>query len=240
MSCPPELDAQRLAEAAPTPMAVVDEAGRVRWANPAWERAAESQGCVSQTLADRLADDPPSVTPLTSPAGWRLLATAPGGQSVADPGERDALTGVLTRGALDRECGARWRAAEAAPFALAFLDLDDFKRVNDASGHAAGDACLREVGARLLGAVREADAVGRDGGDEFVLLLAGVTTESDAAAVVARLRDAVAKPIGPEGQVSAPLSASVGVAFSHEHTSLADLVRAADRAMYEQKGQAPR
>jgi diguanylate cyclase (GGDEF)-like protein len=136
-----------------------------------------------------------------------------------DSGERDLLRSVR----------------EGKPLALLLADLDHFKRVNDGSGHAAGDLVLQRVAARLRSTVRGADAVVRLGGEEFVALLQDC--DADGAAVVAEaIRVAVRDIALPEGCGLARLTASIGIAAYPEHGGdLEQLLAAADRAMYMAK-----
>ena len=132
----------------------------------------------------------------------------------------DALTGVLNHGAMQlriREEIARARR-DGTPLGAVILDLDDFKRVNDTRGHAAGDALLRRVARALQTELRAYDQVARYGGDEFVLLLPG-SDEETTAAVAERCRDAIG------GQCS------IGVAAWHEGLDADGLLEQADRAL---------
>jgi diguanylate cyclase (GGDEF)-like protein len=146
----------------------------------------------------------------------------------------DPLTGLANR----RRFIAAVNDALRAPGQLAalFLDLDDFKDVNDNQGHDAGDALLLAVGERLMAAVRPDDLVGRLGGDEFAVLLTNVDSVASAETVAARLVDALAGPIEIEGR---PLvvSASVGLTLhaGTEDIGCDDLLRRADVAMYHAK-----
>ena len=113
------------------------------------------------------------------------------------------------------------------------IDLDGFKSINDSSGHAAGDRVLAEAGTRLAAAVRSSDLVGRWGGDEFVLLLAGT---SDPLAMPERAA-AIAACLHDVPRSGGPLTASVGAAvFPADGRELATLLDLADRAMYAAKG----
>ncbi|HTX30450.1 MAG TPA: GGDEF domain-containing protein [Solirubrobacteraceae bacterium] len=114
---------------------------------------------------------------------------------------------------------------------LLFLDLDNFKQVNDAHGHAVGDAVLVEVGHRLRSAVRPFDTVARLGGDEFVVLCEPVDEES-AIALGRRLQTAIELPVSTGGTTH-ELSASIGIALSPAHPEA--LLENADSALYRAK-----
>jgi diguanylate cyclase (GGDEF)-like protein len=148
----------------------------------------------------------------------------------------DEATGVLSRGALVGRLGQWFANRTEKPFCLLFLDLDRFKAVNDRFGHVVGDRCLREVAQRLSSVVRGADVLGRYGGDEFLLLVAGVSSDEGLAPVRRRLERALAHPIeGPEGAIS--LGLSVGAAFSSGGFGDPEaMIHHADRAMYAMKG----
>ena len=114
------------------------------------------------------------------------------------------------------------------------IDLDGFKSINDSSGHAAGDRVLAEAGTRLAAAVRSSDLVGRWGGDEFVLLLAGI---SDPLAIAERAAKIAACLHDVPRESGGPLAASVGAAmFPADGRELTTLLDLADRAMYAAKG----
>ncbi|MBK9180388.1 MAG: EAL domain-containing protein [Acidimicrobiales bacterium] len=151
----------------------------------------------------------------------------------------DPLTGLANRSRLEAECQRLLdrRADGAGSVAVLFVDLDTFKSVNDTYGHAAGDALLVAVAARLRRAVRPADLLARFGGDEFVLLLDHVSDTGEAVAVAERLHRSLAEPI-PFGEHRIALSASIGVAVAvatDAGTTSAALLRRADAAMYRSK-----
>ncbi len=119
--------------------------------------------------------------------------------------------------------------------AVLFIDLDNFKHVNDSLGHHAGDQLLCEVAQRITGAVRQSDVVARLGGDEFVVVLAEVESEACAGLVAAKLLAVISEPVALEGRrvVATP---SIGVSMYPTHGEEAeDLLRHADAAMYDAK-----
>ncbi|WP_374538959.1 EAL domain-containing protein [Chitinimonas taiwanensis] len=123
-------------------------------------------------------------------------------------------------------------------FALAFMDLDNFKYVNDSLGHSVGDALLVEVAQRIRACVREYDTLARLGGDEFVLLLPETRQEEEVEATLRRMNEQLAKPISLTGQLELYISASMGYCFYPSDGNDADaLLRNADTAMYKAKEQ---
>jgi len=147
----------------------------------------------------------------------------------------DGLTGLANRRLLFEHADAMLGREEGGPTAVAalFLDLDDFKAVNDTFGHAGGDDFLRAVGARLEGSVRSSDVVGRIGGDEFVVLVPSPDEVGGVAQVADHLLDVLHEPIVVEG-IALPVSVSLGVACG-SRISAAELLRRADLAMYRAK-----
>jgi diguanylate cyclase (GGDEF)-like protein len=151
---------------------------------------------------------------------------------------RDPLTGAYNRRALDLRVEGMLRDAQQRrqPLALLALDLDGFKAVNDGHGHAAGDAALREVVARLQGALRETDLLTRPGGDEFVIALQPPQDEAGARAAAQRLLAALSEPVSLPGGAQARLGASVGVAvFPRDGHNVRALLEVADAACYAAK-----
>jgi diguanylate cyclase (GGDEF)-like protein len=135
---------------------------------------------------------------------------------------------------LDRleTAAARQRRYDGRGTAILFLDLDDFKQVNDGFGHETGDRLLREVATRLLSSVRATDTVGRLGGDEFAVVCEDAGLE-EALLVAGRILDAFEEPVRVgEGDHRASLSIGVALAPPYE---LDELVRRADQAMYRAK-----
>jgi len=123
--------------------------------------------------------------------------------------------------------------------AILFLDLDTFKTLNDRCGHDAGDRLLVEVAQRLKSGLREGDTVARIGGDEFVMILENLSTDAQAAAVLAKqigekLREAIAHRLDTDG-AHFQCSASIGVRLFEAGESVDDLFKQADLAMYQAK-----
>jgi diguanylate cyclase (GGDEF)-like protein len=119
--------------------------------------------------------------------------------------------------------------------AVLFIDLDEFKSVNDTLGHAPGDQLLTLVGERLRTVVRATDTVARLGGDEFALLLADLSSADGARIVADRALNLLARPFVVGGQ-SVNVTASIGVALRADGAGVADeLINEADAAMYEAK-----
>jgi diguanylate cyclase (GGDEF)-like protein len=146
----------------------------------------------------------------------------------------DGLTGVLNRTAFRETALAAMRDPRAVP-SLVAIDLDLFKQVNDRHGHLAGDRALVHLVSVLRAGLREADAIGRVGGDEFLVLLPG--TDADQAQVVAaRLREALRRaPLTLDDGTVLLLSMSCGVAPHRDGMGFEDLVHAADMALYGAK-----
>ncbi|MEO8277950.1 MAG: EAL domain-containing protein [Thermoanaerobaculia bacterium] len=149
----------------------------------------------------------------------------------------DGLTGLPNRKHfLDRL--KQWiarRGRTDCHAALLFLDLDNFKRINDTYGHETGDLLLSAVADRLRHSVREGDTVGRQGGDEFTLLLPGLQTVADAEAIATKLLDRLSQPLQVD-ELSLFVGASIGITLFPDHgLDPTTLLRKADTAMYRAK-----
>jgi diguanylate cyclase (GGDEF)-like protein/PAS domain S-box-containing protein len=118
--------------------------------------------------------------------------------------------------------------------AVMFLDLDNFKNVNDSLGHDAGDRLLQAAAQRLVKCTRSADTVARLGGDEFAILLEGITDRADVERVAATITASFADPLLLDG-TEARVAASIGVTFSRPDDTTEELLRNADIAMYNAK-----
>lgn len=149
----------------------------------------------------------------------------------------DDLTGLPNRKLFrDRINSALARCLRAkSRMALLYVDIDDFKRVNDSFGHAAGDGVLQEFARRLTQCVRQVDTVARLGGDEFAVLIEEIHCPEDALTVEAKIREALV-PFFIIGEHALRTSASIGIAIYPDHgNDIERLIAVADQAMYLHK-----
>jgi diguanylate cyclase (GGDEF)-like protein len=149
----------------------------------------------------------------------------------------DTLTGLPNRALILDRLGQMLAQSRRrrVPVAVLFIDLDDFKDINDTMGHRAGDELLVAVGARLGTAVREGDTVGRLGGDEFVVLTMAATPGADAEVVADRVLGALSPPVTlPSSDVALTIHASIGIAEG-DHGTPEELLQDADIALYQAK-----
>jgi diguanylate cyclase (GGDEF)-like protein len=150
----------------------------------------------------------------------------------------DPLTGLPNRTLiLDRVQQMLARSTRnQTPVAALFIDIDNFKSINDSLGHGIGDELLRAVAARLEGVVRHADALGRLGGDEFVVIAEELSLAAGPELVAERLLEALKHPfsLGEDEQTRVTVTASIGIAAGHR-ASAEELLRDADIAMYRAK-----
>lgn len=223
--------------------------------SPGWERLVrildvaevDLLTLVDQELGQSQLDQPPSEFRwLDLPAGSQApikigasqLPTATGVWLLLLPVQsaekrQDVVTGIADRRLLQDELETRFRADRS--FAVVFVDLDGFKQVNDELGHLAGDQALREIAQRMDRRLRHKDLVARFGGDEFVVLVDEVGSESELEPILARIRQAIAEPLESIASKH-DLSASIGWAFSDAgHTSTDEMLAAADQRMYANK-----
>ena len=181
-------------------------------------------------------------------ANEQLVLSALRSQEVADTAtgeldelthtsQRDALTGTPNRALMrDRlEQAIALARRHGTRTAVLFVDLDDFKAINDTLGHDAGDEVLQLTARRLESVVRESDTVSRHGGDEFLVLLAEVLQTADARTIAAKMRAALSEPCLVRTQ-TLHLTASIGIAlYPDDGADAATLIGLADAAMYRAK-----
>jgi len=151
----------------------------------------------------------------------------------------DTLTGIANRRRFDEQLEQSMQRTRAtrAPMALAYLDIDRFKAINDRLGHQAGDEVLKEFAARLARSVRASDLVARLAGDEFVIVLEGVKSAAEVGQIGAKIIDAIRQPFELAGG-PLPVTTSIGIAiFRDGALTPAQLLDLADQALYAAKGQ---
>ena len=147
----------------------------------------------------------------------------------------DALTNLPNRTLFQRHAEELFRDGEGRPFAILYIDIDEFKRINDTLGHLIGDEFLKGVAERLRQSVGRDDFIARLGGDEFAILQRGFVSTEDVQALVARIYQALRTPFDCRGhQLSS--DASIGIAIGpRDGADLSDLLKNADLAMYAAK-----
>ena len=151
--------------------------------------------------------------------------------------QHDTLTALPNRILFyDRLNQAMTRASrDKGSFAVLFIDLDDFKIVNDTLGHDAGDALLREAAKRITACVRKSDTVARMGGDEFTVIISNVRTPASVERVAKKIVANLASEFDLNGKICS-VSASIGIALYPDNgETAAQLVKVADDAMYTAK-----
>jgi diguanylate cyclase (GGDEF)-like protein/PAS domain S-box-containing protein len=214
-----------VAEAALRPGVTAAETWRVRHRDGTWLH--------SETVAANLLEDP-NVRGLvlnTRDVSDRKELEA----QLVHQAFHDGLTGLANRTLFTERVEHALAGSAPGDLAVLFIDLDDFKHVNDSLGHAAGDQLLVAAARRLQGCLRPTDVAARLGGDEFAVLLDRVTDAEAAATVAGRVLDTLHQPFGLNGR-TIPIKASLGVATGRPGADEADeLLRNADVAMYAAK-----
>lgn len=151
---------------------------------------------------------------------------------------RDCLTGVFCRLSFTEKLHAIFASACYANtrFAVLYIDLNDFKSVNDTYGHHSGDIVIKEFVARIAAQIRESDVFGRIGGDEFCIVLENIRSTKDVGVVVDKIRSVADAPVRINEEHSVNIGLSIGVAiFPEDGDSPEVLLQRADKAMYQEK-----
>ncbi len=149
----------------------------------------------------------------------------------------DILTGLFNRQYLLERLQETLASAQrhARSFAIMFVDLDKFKRINDTLGHDVGDALLKEIGIRLSHSSRKDDIVARTGGDEFIIVLTEISLPHDAAIAAEKILMIINQPITINKQ-QLQITASIGIAiYPQNGRDITELMKSADKAMYKAK-----
>lgn len=157
-------------------------------------------------------------------------------QQLAHEASHDGLTKLANRNAILRYLDSAIARTQrsSSSLALLFLDIDDFKMINDSHGHHVGDAVLRHLAKQLVGAIRQGDLAGRMGGDEFVVIAEAVEGIDEALDLAGRIVSAASEPVTFAGG-SFETSLSVGIAIADGDLSADELLRDADLAVYRAK-----
>jgi diguanylate cyclase (GGDEF)-like protein len=170
-----------------------------------------------------------------------LAAAKEQGEADRHASLHDLLTGLPNRALFnDRlEHGLAQALRHGWSLAVMFVDLDDFKAINDSYGHDAGDAVLRTIADRLRASTRDDDTVSRHGGDEFLYLLMEVKDERDVTVIAGKLIETIQAPchlVAGGRSITQSIHASIGISLFPRHGTMADaLINQADGAMYEAK-----
>lgn len=171
----------------------------------------------------------------------QLVTATKQGEEARQASLHDPLTGLPNRALFnDRlEHGLAQAHRHSYTIAVMFMDLDDFKKINDTYGHDAGDVVLRTISARLKANTRDEDTICRHGGDEFLYLLMEISNENDIIAIVEQIIGAVRKPCPIKARhldIELSINPSIGISIFPKHGVTADeLLDSADKAMYRAK-----
>lgn len=157
-------------------------------------------------------------------------------QNISSEAKHDALTGMLTRKYLMQELNELMRQFnDDDPLTVIMADIDHFKKVNDSYGHLVGDEVIKDVSARIRGALRSFDSVGRYGGEEFLIVLQS-TDNKEGRDIAERIRQRIANlPIQHDSK-KYPVTISMGLTQARKGESATDLIERADQALYNAKG----
>jgi diguanylate cyclase (GGDEF)-like protein len=194
-----------------------------------------AKGNLSHRVPRTRGDEFGEVVEMFNSMAWALQGNQ---EDLTHQALHDALTGLPNRVLFANRVAhsVAQQQREHRPIAVMFIDLDDFKVVNDSLGHAAGDELLKNAAQRLQAALRPADTAARLGGDEFAILLENVKGEAEVTAVAKRIVESLKTRFVVEGR-EVVVNGSVGIAISHGEVETDELLRNADMAMYAAKAQ---
>ncbi|CAH0990452.1 hypothetical protein SIN8267_00544 [Sinobacterium norvegicum] len=156
----------------------------------------------------------------------------------AHEARHDNLTGIPNRLELFQQAQQLCKQSDlrGSKFAMIFIDLDDFKKINDQYGHNAGDEVLRVISSNLEHSLRRMDTIARMGGDEFVILLPGIDSKRDCQRTIDKIEQAIAHPIAIDHKTTVIMQASIGLAiYPDDSRDIDQLCHIADQSMYRQK-----
>jgi len=207
--------------------------------NERWQRRKDGTRFIAQRRITKLKPDPAAGAQGFSVVAHDITERRANEETMWDQAFHDTLTGLANRALLIEHLQNAVARAKRRPdkqFAVLFLDLDDFKSVNDDVGHILADGVLAQVAKRLRACVRPEDIVARLGGDEFTILQNEVHGEQDAIALATRIHGSLAVPFSVAGH-HVVVGTSVGIALGGAApATVQDVLRDADIAMYEAKG----
>jgi len=200
-------------------------------------RESQRVGVILSLLSDDCPDSQSQQKLLESWGRFASLAVERRGlyKQLSFRAQYDSLSSLLNRASLYERLGSLIRTRGSSSFAVIYADLDSFKAINDTYGHAAGDIVLKHVASQLVSSVRGSDIVARIGGDEFVIVLPGVSDRSEAGRIVDLVAAAITTPVEIDGQPLV-IGASFGVSVCPVDGNDADtLLKIADESMYKVK-----
>jgi len=215
---------------------LLTQAARGRVCQFEYSSIVDGRARVLSTSLVPLRDDDDRVTKLLG-YSQDITARKTSEQQLVHRAEHDSLTDLPNRGLfMDRlRSGIARAKRNNQPLALLFVDLNDFKPVNDLHGHQTGDRLLRVVAQRLIAAVREVDTVARVGGDEFAVILEAVTDIEDATAVAEKISESIGEPFSIDSR-TLNIGASTGIAmYPCDGDEVSALLHHADAEMYRAK-----
>jgi diguanylate cyclase (GGDEF)-like protein/PAS domain S-box-containing protein len=212
---------------------------RASWSVPIFSAAREVLGTFALYYREPRRPTADDITLLQVASGLAAVAIEQRGLTdrLAHQAHHDALTGLPNRVLFEDRLGVALAHAhrQDRQLAVLFLDLDQFKVINDSLGHGLGDRLLQSVAERLLSSVREGDTVARQGGDEFILLLPWIPSAVDAAKVARKILEALRQPFHLDGH-DLYVTTSIGISvYPEDGQSVSSLIKNSDSALYRAK-----